>query len=137
MSEPYATFDPSNTPIYIVRFTGNVANDDNFQAYLDGLSKLYVNPAPLAIVFHAEEGLNIGHRYQRMQAAWIKENERLIGTYCQGTAYVIKSRILRATLRAIFAIQRQAAPFHITSDLNAAMRWCHDQLDRAEQGATG
>lgn len=135
MSDPYVIFDHSRAPIHIARFTGAAPTDESFQAYLDGLSALYVDPRPLAIVFDAEAGFNIGFRHQKMQADWLQENDALLRTYCRGTAYVIKSVLVRTTLRAIFALQSQAAPYHITPDFDEGMRWCEEKLDQAQEAA--
>ncbi|MEL6341647.1 MAG: STAS/SEC14 domain-containing protein [Myxococcota bacterium] len=137
MSELYTEFDHQHAPIHIIRFTGAQPTDDGFQAYLNGLSALYEDLSPLAIVFDAEQGLNIGLRYQRMQADWLKRMDGAMRAYCRGTAYVIKSALVRMTLRAIFALQPQPAPYKITADRDEAMQWCRDQLAEDTPPAVG
>ena len=41
------------------------------------------------------------------------ENRGLMQDYCQGTAYVIPNKVIRAVLRVIFSLQKQPVPYKI------------------------
>lgn len=121
---PYATFDFEHYPVVVVAFTGHKATDENFRKYLAGLHQAYEREQPFAYLFDAENAAMPGLRYQKMQAAWLKDNEALMKQYCQGTAYHIPNAFIRTALKGIFALQQQPVPYKVVGTLNLAMQWC-------------
>ncbi len=126
---PYATIDKeASESIFVVRFTGEKATDDNFKAYLAGLKDLYTDHTSLAIIFDAQSASFPGLKYQRWQGEWLKENEELIRNHCAGTAYVIPNALIRTALKGIFTFQKQPTPYHVTKSKQDALGWARIQL---------
>ena len=125
----YADIDASEFPIIKVTFTGEAANTQNFQIYLDGLKANYTSKQPIAIIFDATKAVLPGLAYQKMQARWLKDNEQLMKNYCRGTAYVIPNLVIRSVLRAIFTLQKQPVDYLVCSTLSEAQSWVEGQLE--------
>jgi methyltransferase-like protein len=125
----YAEVDSTDFPIIKLIFTGEAANTENFQLYLNELKQNYSSKQPIAIVFDATKAVLPGIKYQKMQAQWLKDNEQLMKDFCAGTAYVIPNRIIRNVLSAIFALQKQPVPYQICSHRSEAEDWVNSQLE--------
>ncbi len=126
--EPYALVDRSTFPIIVVEFTGHAPTDENFRAYLEALRVGYEEHEALAFVFDATRATFPPMKYQRMQAAWLKENDNLIRHWCKGTAYVLPNFWVRLALRLIFLMQKQPVPLKICADRGSARAWAERQL---------
>jgi hypothetical protein len=124
----YATIDESTFPIVTVRFTGEGADDQNFQQYLDDVRALYDREERLALVFDARHASLPALKYQKMQAQWLKKNEALMQSYCAGTAYIIKNPIIRSVLRAIFSFQQQPVPYAVLGSREEAEAWVEERI---------
>jgi hypothetical protein len=119
----YATIDESEFPLIRIRFTGEKSTDENFQLYLAQTRNCYRHKKKLAIIFDAREAGIPALSHQRMQADWLRENRGLMQDYCQGTAYVIPNKVIRAVLRVIFSLQKQPVPYKIFEKEAEAEKW--------------
>lgn len=128
LETPYAIFDDTHAPVYVVQFTGAKATEENFPAYLDALAALYASRDYLSIVFDANKASFPGLKYQRMQGDWIKTHDTLIREHCVGTAYVIGNPLIRTALKGIFAFQKQPVPFQVTKQLDKGIAWARVML---------
>jgi hypothetical protein len=124
----YAEVDTSRFPLVYVTFTGEKANDTNFQAYLDAVRACYDRQEPLAIIFDGTNANLPGFTYQKMQADWLRKNESLMTNFCKGTAYIIPSPFVKAILKAIFALQRQPVPYEVFGTVEEGEQWVKGQL---------
>jgi hypothetical protein len=124
----YATIDESAFPIVTIRFTGQGADDQNFQEYLDNVRALYDREERLALIFDARQASLPGLKYQKMQAQWLKEYESLMQAYCAGTAYIIKNPLIRSVLKAIFSFQKQPVPYSVLASQEEAEAWAQQHL---------
>lgn len=121
--EPYAIVDESTFPIIKIRFTGTKSTDQNFQSYLAQNKDCYRHGKRLAILFDASNASIPRLSHQKMQAAWLKENEELMKTFCVGTAYVIQNPLIRGILKMIFSFQTQPVPYQIFDSEAKAQSW--------------
>ena len=126
--KPYALVDRSSFPVIMVEFTGHAPTDENFEAYLQALRAGYEENEALAFVFDASRAAFPPMKYQRRQAAWLKENDNLIRHWCKGTAYVLPNFWVRLALRLIFLMQKQSVPLRIFSDRSSAKAWARRQV---------
>ncbi len=131
----YADFDRSVFPLINCTFTGVPATPENFQTYLEGASHNLSLKKPFVLVFDARKVKLMGFKYQKMQADWVKENEASIAQYCKGTAYIIPGAIVRGFLKAIFALQKQPAPYQIFKDVEEGERWCRKMITETSNQA--
>jgi len=123
----YAEVDTSRFPIIQVTFTGEKASTDNFQFYLQEVKNSYDLQSKVALIFDANNAVLPGLTYQKMQADWLKENEKMMTDYCVGTAYVISNSLIRNVLKAIFLLQKQPVPYMVCSTLEEAEAWVQQQ----------
>ncbi len=124
----YTQLDESSFPIVTVRFTGESATDENFQAYLDEVKSVYDRKAALVLIFDARKAVLPGLKQQKIQAQWLKDHDQMMRTYCKGTAYVINHRMIRTVLRAIFSFQAQPVPYIVVGTVEEAADWAKEQL---------
>lgn len=124
----YAEVDKTNTPIIVVTFTGNNADNNNFPFYLNEVKQCYQEKKRIAIIFDATKAVFPGLSFQKMQGDWLKENTELMQNYCAGTAYVIPNIIIRNVLKTIFAFQKQPVPYFVCDDVPAGNAWIEKQL---------
>lgn len=128
--EAYAIIDESDFPVVRIRFTGANSTDDNFQAYLDQNKACYRLGKKLAIIFDASQASIPALSHQKMQANWLKENQKLMQKYCTGTAYVIPNAAIRAILKMIFSFQKQPVPYKIFEKEEEAEIWVKGCLSK-------
>ncbi len=121
--DSYAIIDESSFPLVRITFTGNKSNDQNFQTYLDQTKACYRHKKKLAIIFDASKATIPALSHQKMQADWLKENNKLMQDYCEGTAYFIPNAAIRAILNMIFSFQKQPVPFKIFKTEAQAADW--------------
>ena len=124
----YAEVQTSNRPIIQVVFTGENADETNFPFYMDEVKTVYEQQQQVAIIFDATKAVMPSLSFQKMQADWLKENEKLMKDFCAGTAYIIPSAIIRGVLKTIFAFQKQPVPYLICKTKTEAEFWVKQQL---------
>ena len=124
----YASFDRSGFPVITIRFSGVKATPENFAFYLDELERNYDRQEPIAIIFDATKGLPLHPMYQQKQAQWMKQFEPLIRKFCRGIAFIIPNPLIRQTLKLIFSIQRNPAPFKVFSTMEEGVAWSKEQI---------
>lgn len=124
----YAEIDSSDFPIIKVVFTGEAASEDNFSTYLFELKQIYLSKLPIAILFDASNAVFPGIKYQKMQAQWLKDNEQLMKSFCQGTAYVIPNFLIRNVLNTIFTFQKQPVDYKVCRTYSEAVSWIKNKL---------
>lgn len=125
---PFAHIDQTEFPLVIITFSGERPSEENFQAYLDHITKIYHREEPFIVVVDASQAVLPALKYQRQQAQWMADHLELIESYCRGTAYIIPNDIMRTLLKAIFAIQQQSVPYEIFATLEGGMAWAKSRL---------
>ncbi|MGB3587012.1 MAG: STAS/SEC14 domain-containing protein [Tunicatimonas sp.] len=127
--EQYVRVDREKFPLVVVTFTGAKPTPANFQEYLN---ELYANYSPMqrfTLVFDATLARVPGISYQKQQAAWMREHQSLIQSYCLGIAYVIPSAVIRNVLKLIFKIQRDPVVSKVFSNQEEGIAWAQSQLE--------
>lgn len=119
----YATFDRSDFPVISIHFTGEKETKENFELYLQELGNNYERKEKFALVFELSNAPLPNVKYQLQQAAWMKENEPLIKTYCYGVAYVIPGMVMRNVLKFIFSVQQNPVQFKVFSIYEEGEAW--------------
>ena len=125
----YAEIDATKIPVIKVTFTGNKASVESFNLYLNDLKQIYRQQKTIAIIFDAANAVIPGIYYQKLQAEWLKENEKLMVDYCAGTAYIIPNIIVRNVLKAIFAFQKQPVDYLVCKNESEASEWIWNKLN--------
>ena len=126
--EQYAIIDESSFPIVKIRFTGSKSTDPNFQSYLDETQACYRSKRTLALIFDASNASIPSLSHQKMQAQWLKENEKLMKNFCAGTAYIIPNAAVRGILKMIFSFQKQPVPYKIFKTETEGLSWVKELL---------
>lgn len=67
---------------------------------------------------------------RRLSSAWMKEHMVLFEQSCLGAVFIIGSPLVRGVLTALLWFQPMKIPHHVVADLDAAVRWAIELLDR-------
>jgi len=127
----YANITSSEAHKFIVTFTGEVADHENFPFYLDELDQMYDRKEKVGIIFDATKAVFPGLTYQKMQAQWLKDNAQKMTDFCVGTAYIIPNMLIRNVLKAIFTLQKQPVAFIVCKEAKEADAWLEARLKEA------
>jgi len=128
MTKRYAIIKKESFPIVKIVFTGNKPTDQNFSRYLEEMKDLYSENKKLAIIFDATNAVLPGLKFQKMQAKWLQENEKMMKTFCVGTAYVITNGLARGVLKTIFKFQKQPVPYLVCDSIAKAETWVNQKI---------
>ena len=124
----YAHINTENLPIVEVVFTGEQATDENFPMYMQEVKDVYEKQNKVVLIFDASNAVFPAIKYQKAQADWLKENEKLMKDYCLGTAYIIPNLIIRNVLKAIFTFQKQPVDYLVCKNIDDATNWVNDKI---------
>lgn len=127
----YANITSSEAHKFIVTFTGEVADHENFPFYLDALDRIYDRKEKVGIIFDATKAVFPGLTYQKMQAKWLKDNTDKMINFCVGTADVVPNVVIRNVLKAIFTLQKQPVAFIVCKEAKEADAWLEARLKEA------
>jgi hypothetical protein len=119
-----------HSPILLFCFNG-IANDKEFDAFLDVLSSVLDSKQKHAYIFDATEAGLTPTAHQRRMGDWMKANRDETRRYTVGCAFVFPSPIFRFVLSAIFMVQPMSCPYLVSGDREKAFAWATDQLKRA------
>lgn len=72
-------------------------------------------------------------RYRIKQGKFLKEHDALIQERVQRAVFVFKSILTRFMINAIFAIKKPSYPYHLTGDMDEALIWARQQLEKTEE----
>lgn len=123
-------WDRSQWPIVIVEMQGQYS-DEYFAEYLAELSELTRTSVGWALIIDASRADRSPASQRRMQAEWMKEHRPWIRMGLVGTAFVIRSRLVRGGLTAIFWVQPMASPHTVVATRGEALAWCRKELRAA------
>lgn len=128
MPKPYATFKRDDFPVIFIEFTGENANNENFQDYLDELDANYETKKPVGIVIDAAKAEFPQFQFQKKQANWMDANHDVLKNYCKGMAFVIPNAMLRNALKMIMGMTKNPAPYKVFPTMKKAKDWVNLQL---------
>lgn len=129
MAAPHVLVDESRFPLVVVTFR-EVADDREFDAYLDRMSALVRRQKKNVVILDASEAGAAPASQRKKQADWITQNSELLRAHSLGTAFVISSPLVRGMLTAIFWLQPMPNPHAVVGTYAEAERWAIEQLAR-------
>ncbi len=122
--------DYTEWPTVFVTFTGS-PDEAQFEKYIEALGLIYENEQKVALVLDGRAVEHIPASCIRRQARFLKEKGDLIRTWNVGTGIVVDSSVLRAVLRAVFAITPMPCEYRVFAEPTAAQVWCRARLQVA------
>lgn len=125
------TIDESRRPIVLVTFVGT-ASDAEFDNYLRGMTEqILARREKTVTILDALRSDQTSAAQRRRQAEWLKSHAEDLRRYSLGTAFVIRSALVRGALTAIFWMQPLDRPHTIVASLEEAETWGRDRLREA------
>jgi hypothetical protein len=123
--------DESQRPIVVVTFSGT-ASDTEFDAYLDAMSKRVLGRRERTVtILDATLSDQTPAGQRKRQAQWLERHADDLARYSLGTAFVIKSALVRGALTAIFWIQPIQGAHVVVGTLPEAETWARARLHDA------
>jgi hypothetical protein len=119
--------DDSKFPLVRVTFDGAVA-EHAFDEYLHALSRVLSRRAKNAIVFDAIRAVAPTAKERAKQAAWLKQHRDVIERFSCGSAFVIKSALVRGGLTAILWLAPIPGAHTVVGTVAEAEAWALGRL---------
>jgi hypothetical protein len=129
------TIDERRRPIVLVTFVGT-ATDAEFDQYLRDMTEQILGRRQQTVtILDATRSDNTSAAQRKKQAEWLATHKDDLRRYSLGTAFVIKSAMVRGALTAIFWLQPMDRPHTIVATLDEAEGWAAVKL--REAGVSG
>ena len=115
----FASFDYSSydsDSIVKVTFAKNVANDNDFNAFLLEWKQLYSNKKNFTFVFDTKQVGFIHIKYSIQMTKFIKQLKKQPYQYLQKSIILVQNNIVKRMLDFIFTIQPPVAVVYLTSN---------------------
>jgi hypothetical protein len=123
--------DDTRRPLIVVTFVGS-ATDAEFDAYLDAMAtSVLARRERTVTLLDATRSDATPAAQRRRQAEWLKTHDAELRRYSLGTAFVIRSPIVRGVLTAILWIQPMSVPYTVVATRNEGEAWAAEMLSRA------
>jgi hypothetical protein len=120
--------DASRGSIVVASFNG-VVTDAELDAYHESLhASMIAQRGPIVMIVDATHAISGGTAQRARQAAWMKENEHLLALHRAGTAYVVRSALMRTAVQAVLWIQPLPTPHVVVTSLAQAEVWAEEML---------
>lgn len=132
-SAPAIEFTHLEEAILLVTFH-HPPSDEEFTAYLEHLSELYRRCQPMSVVIQTLHDSSVPLQQRRIQAQWIREHEKDLRRWSQGTAFVVTSAVVRLGLTSVLLLQRLPMPHVVVKTLDEALAWARSRPQLAAAG---
>ncbi|MCR9160742.1 MAG: hypothetical protein ACE37F_04100 [Nannocystaceae bacterium] len=117
--------------VIVVRYDGR-PDDEVFQKYLQSYTDLVYRRVPYTAVYSTLPGARIpSGANARLQAAWMKREQPIIGQYCRGLAFALPSPLMRGVLRGVLTLQPLVADHIVVDNEAEAVAWARSRLQSA------
>ncbi len=113
------TFDDSKHPIVLVTMDGPM-DDVQFRSYLSDLSGNLSRRQTTVVIIDARRARDTTAHQRKMQADWMRENEKRLRDFTLATIMVISSPAVRGFLTAILWLQPMPCPHAVVATLEEA-----------------
>ncbi|MEM1136112.1 MAG: hypothetical protein AAGI07_09745 [Bacteroidota bacterium] len=126
----YAVFEEIEKNTIHIKFSSSLPSVDSFNQYLNMLSEVVKNGKNLYLIFDASYAPYIPGELRKMQADWIKANQKIVLSSVIIAIYVIPNAIQRYVLNAIYLLQKPVVAYKIVSSFKAAINYLHKEQNR-------
>ncbi len=125
------TIDERRRPIVLVTFVG-APTDAEFDRYLEDMTEqILARRQQTVTILEATRSDSTSAAQRKKQADWLAKHRDDLRRYSLGTAFVIKSAMVRGVLTAIFWLQPMDRPHTIVATLEEAEGWAAVKLREA------
>ena len=116
----------------IIRQVSGVMSDEEMQAQLDAtaseLRRADVAGLKTVTIIDLSQAAAATATQREMQSDWLARHDEELRRVSLGTAFVVRSQIVRGGLTAIFWLRPLPLDYTITTSLDAALEWAIDRL---------
>lgn len=129
-------FDDSNWPIVIIKLTGNVDNDSDFQKFTEVWSGLYLRSSqekrPFKLIFDTRQLKQVKLSYLIAQAKFLDSVKVLTELWMDRCSILVKSWKIKRMIHFVFTFYKPVRPFKVFLKEDEAKHWIASNLKGEE-----
>lgn len=112
----FCNYDFSHFPLVIIKFIGNIENDNEFYEFINIWENLYNNKQNFMFIFDTTKMCLINIKYSILMAKFIKQFKKKEHHYLKKSIIIINSKIIKPIIELIFWIEKPVSPIYITNE---------------------
>ncbi len=126
----YAVVDASNAPIVYVRVVAE-PDDEGFSRYISDVGGAFRELDKFALIFNTGDLNRFPAKYREILNQWLVDTEAEFKGRWVSSAFVIKNRLIRGVLSAIYWMNRPYYEHCVVSSDEVAWEWTCSRLSAA------
>jgi len=127
MTPSFAEVDIRPPHVVQVRVVGD-STDENFTAYIDATERALASLDQFVVLYDTGGLTQLPARHRDQFNTWLKDTRRRFEGRWLGTAFVIRQRVLRGALQAMFWLVSPYYPYKVVSSVDEGWAWLEQQL---------
>jgi hypothetical protein len=124
----YAELDFSHHPIVIVRVNSIEPSDQQFEEYLQELTKVVKEIKNGVLIFQLSNGKFLASEKRIKIGNWIKEHAEIMKQNMYGVCYVNTSFIAMTILKGIFLVNKPPIPSVVLASESEGIAWAKERI---------
>jgi hypothetical protein len=124
----YADLDFSHNPIVIVRVNPIDPTEQQFEEYLEELTKVAYEMKNGVLIFQISNGKFLPSEKRIKIGNWLKTHTEIIKKNMHGLCYVNNSFIPMTILKGILLVNKPPVPYAVLSSENEALAWAKEKM---------
>lgn len=124
----YADLDFSHNPIVIVRVNPIDPSEQQFEAYLQDLTKLAHEMKHGVLIFQISKAKLLSAEKRIKIGNWIKTNADVMKKNMYGVCYVNTSFLAMTILKGIFLINKPPIPYAVLGTESEGLAWAKERI---------
>lgn len=126
--------DESRWPVVVYRTVG-IPSEHQVDAFIRHADMMLARREPYAVVFDNTQSGRVPPYLRKAAASWLETNQATLSKHCHGTALVFRSAALRFVMSTVMLVVSHPVGHEVFGDVDSAVRWCDDQVRRAQLSA--
>ncbi len=119
--------DDSHWPVVIHSVDG-VLDDAQIDGYAAAGTEVLLRRQPHVVIIDVRAMGRVSAYGRARNAGWIKQYHAELTQYCLGTAYVIRSPLLRFITMTVLLVSRLPTPYTVCETLEDALAWSEKRM---------
>jgi hypothetical protein len=121
--------DWSEWPVLLVRPPNHQISDSQLMEFIDVWDReICARRQPYSIALDLRQAAQMSAAQRKLLTDTMSSSEDQLNMFCQGTALVFSSTLLRGMLTAVFWFFRPKYPTRVFGSTTDANAWCHDRI---------
>jgi len=122
-------FELKDWPLVYIKFAGK-QSAESLKFYQDSMEEVLAREEPHVVVHHIQEYKKEDAVFIRDMGEWMKKVQKRSSAYCKFLVIVPPSKAFSFVLSTVFLITPMPVPSKVTSNLDEALTWAKDEIQR-------